>query len=67
MEVTATGDLGATALVHVERRRAKGDAIDCAITQGPRMAVKTVQSSDKTARQRSVHRQKRNVQVTIKK
>jgi len=51
MEVTASGDLGATVLLHAERRRARGHAIDCAITQRLRMAVKPVQNSDQTARQ----------------
>ena len=54
MEVTGSGDLGATVLLHVERRRAQGHAIDCAMTQSLVRVVRTVQKTMEQT-QRLVH------------
>ena len=63
MEATVRGEVGDNAPRLVEEARVSRGVIGCATTQLQRMVARTVQISEKTAKQNHVLHQRRHVQV----
>lgn len=62
MEATVRGEVGDNAPRLVEEARVSRGVIGCATTQLQRMVARTVQISEKTAKQNHVLHQRRHVQ-----